>query len=166
MSTDRIILHKDIAPAFLSGLKAALSSMPSDVPLPKVVSVASKARLDAVVAGAISDGANILFGSVPGEDRPTTPTLKAAFPPTIISDMKEDMTFWKEEAFGPLVGCMVVQTEDEAVAVANNTEYGLSAAVFTQDLRRGLAIAKRIESGSVLPHIPQSLARLRAGAFG
>lgn len=145
MSTDRIILHSAIAPAFLAGLKAALSNTPGDVPLPKVVSAASKARLDAVVAGAVSEGANILFGKAPDADAATPPT--AAFVPTVIGDMKEDMSFWNDEAFGPVVGCMVVQSEDEAIAVANKTPYGLSASVFTQDLRRGLAIAKKIESG-------------------
>ncbi|TVY84269.1 Vanillin dehydrogenase [Lachnellula suecica] len=148
MSTDRIILHSEIAPAFLSGLKAALSSMPSDKPLPKVVSAASKARLDAVVAGAVSNGASILFGTLPGADA-SAQASSATFAPTIISEMKSDMPFWNEEAFGPVVGCMVVQSEDEAIAVANKSAYGLSASVFTQDLRRGLRIAKRLESGAV-----------------
>lgn len=147
MSTDRIIVHSDIAPAFLSGLKTALSDMPSDTLLPRVVSATSKARLDNIVANAVSSGAKILFGRDHDVKTATQPTLDASFTPTVIDGVKEDMTFWNEEAFGPVVGCLVVQTEDEAIAIANNTGYGLSAAVFTQDLRRGLSVAKRINSG-------------------
>ena len=57
------------------------------------------------------------------------------------------MDLYHEESFGPMVSLITVQSEEEAVELANDTEYGLSASVFTRDLARGLRIAKLIESG-------------------
>lgn len=145
MATDRIILHTSIASTFLNALKSALS--PSDQPdqqpsLPTLVSIASKQRLQNIVNEAIIQGASPLTGpplEVPG----------AGFVPVILGDVPKDSTFWKEENFGPAVGYLVVDSEEEAVQKANETEYGLSASVFTTDLRKGLAIAKKIKSGWV-----------------
>jgi acyl-CoA reductase-like NAD-dependent aldehyde dehydrogenase len=148
MATDRIILHSAIAPAFLTALKAALSSTPSRSPLPTVVSSTSKERLETIVSEAVSGGAKVLFGSALNPNISSSIGQSAAcFGPTVLGNFAEDTEFWNEEVFGPLVGYKIVQSEDEAVSAANNTGYGLSAAVFTKDLRRGLAVAKRIESG-------------------
>ncbi|OCL10827.1 aldehyde dehydrogenase [Glonium stellatum] len=59
------------------------------------------------------------------------------------------MELYRTESFGPSVSVVVVEDEEEAVQVANDTEYGLSGAVFTRDLARGLRVARRIESGAV-----------------
>jgi len=59
------------------------------------------------------------------------------------------MDLYRTESFGPTVSFIVVDTEEEALRIANDTEYGLSAAVFTEDLRTGLRFAKEIESGAV-----------------
>lgn len=142
MSTDRIILHAAIAPQFLALLRTSLSATPSSQEPPFVVSAASKSRLEALVSDAVSKGALDLTANSP---RGTG--TGAHFAPTIIGDVTSKMGIWNEEAFGPLVGYVIAQTEDEAVEIANSTEYGLSAAVFTQDLRKGFAIARRLESG-------------------
>lgn len=63
------------------------------------------------------------------------------------------MPIWQEEAFAPLAACIIVNSDEEAVDMANRGGYGLSAAVFTEDLRKGLKIAKRLESGLVIPTI-------------
>lgn len=138
MATDRIILHTSIASIFLNALKSALSSPQSA--FPTLVSTASKARLESIVNEAISQGASPLTGpppQVPG----------AGFVPVILGDVPENSAFWKEENFGPAVGYLVVDSEEEAVQKVNETEYGLSASVFTTNLRKGLAIAKKIRSG-------------------
>ncbi|PQE20289.1 aldehyde dehydrogenase family protein [Rutstroemia sp. NJR-2017a BBW] len=68
----------------------------------------------------------------------------------IIGDIQENMKLWQhEEAFGPVAAYSIAQNDDEAVRMANDTEFGLSAAVFTQDLRKGFAIAKQLQSGAV-----------------
>ncbi|RAL65072.1 hypothetical protein DID88_001179 [Monilinia fructigena] len=69
------------------------------------------------------------------------------FTPMIIGDINEDMPLWRDENFGPVVAYRIAKSDEEAIEMANDTEYGLSAAVFTQDLRKGFAIAKQLESG-------------------
>jgi acyl-CoA reductase-like NAD-dependent aldehyde dehydrogenase len=59
------------------------------------------------------------------------------------------MDIYKTESFGPTVSLIPIETEEEALRIANDTEYGLTAAVFTDDLRRGLRLARNIESGAV-----------------
>jgi len=67
----------------------------------------------------------------------------------VLTNVKPNTPFSCEETFGPVVSVIEVANEEEAVAVANDTPYGLSAGVFTRDLAKGLAIAERIESGIV-----------------
>lgn len=59
----------------------------------------------------------------------------------------KDMDIYHEESFGPTVSLITVESEEEAIALANDTEYGLAAAVFTKDLKAGFRVAKAIESG-------------------
>ncbi|KAF2816481.1 aldehyde dehydrogenase family protein [Mytilinidion resinicola] len=147
MGTDRIILHAEIAQPFLAGLKAALTAMSKQpAPLPRVVSSASKDRLQSLVSSALAAGAEMVFRGDTDEVIDKSGTI---FIPAILGGIKDDMEIWTQESFGPVAAYMVVQDEDEAVRLANTTEYGLSAAVFTKDLRKGLAIAKRLESGAV-----------------
>jgi acyl-CoA reductase-like NAD-dependent aldehyde dehydrogenase len=67
--------------------------------------------------------------------------------PVILGGAKEGMRVWQEELFASLAACMTVNNDDEAVTVANRGGYGLSAAIFTEDLRKGLSLAKKLESG-------------------
>ncbi|PIB27566.1 aldehyde dehydrogenase family protein [Maribacter sp. 4G9] len=71
------------------------------------------------------------------------------FPPTIIADVDHDMEVMKEETFGPVAGIMSFKTIDEAITLANDSEYGLAAYVFAGELGRGLRIAEELEAGSV-----------------
>ncbi|KAF7868668.1 hypothetical protein EAF04_005198 [Stromatinia cepivora] len=151
MSTDRIIIHADIADKFLEILKATFSAIASSAPDPPlVVNDAAKARLQGMVSKALSEGASSLLGGTeqlqPKETNGSSPVI---FTPMIIGDIKEDMPLWRDENFGPVVAYRIAKSDEEAIEMANNTEYGLSAAVFTQDLRKGFAIAKQLESGAV-----------------
>jgi succinate-semialdehyde dehydrogenase/glutarate-semialdehyde dehydrogenase len=69
--------------------------------------------------------------------------------PTVVTDVTIDMPVAREEVFGPIAPIIVVKDEDEAVAVANSTEFGLGGSVWTKDLQRGLRVARRIEAGTV-----------------
>ncbi|MBN2790671.1 MAG: NAD-dependent succinate-semialdehyde dehydrogenase [Candidatus Delongbacteria bacterium] len=71
------------------------------------------------------------------------------FSPCVVSNTTEDMKVINEEVFGPIAPIIVVQTEDEAVRIANNTEYGLGAAIFTENIERAERLAKRIQAGTV-----------------
>jgi acyl-CoA reductase-like NAD-dependent aldehyde dehydrogenase len=68
-------------------------------------------------------------------------------PALILGGVKQDMEIWQEENFASVASCMIVESDEEAIRIANSGGYGLSAAVFTEDLRKGLAIARKIQSG-------------------
>ncbi|KAK3191878.1 hypothetical protein K4F52_001921 [Lecanicillium sp. MT-2017a] len=145
MSTDRIIVHTSVAEKFGEALKkAAVQSSNGAAERPTLVSAASKARVQSIVSNALSAGANILLGSA---DEVKDNGVRIT--PVILDKVDKNMAVWNDEAFAPIAACMTVETDDQAVALANQGGYGLSAAVFTEDLRKGLALAKKIESGAV-----------------
>jgi acyl-CoA reductase-like NAD-dependent aldehyde dehydrogenase len=147
MSTDRIILHSRIAPAFIEGMKDALKHSDDNSALPPtLVNAASKARVEAIVQNALASGAHLMHGSF-NETGKTSPVSSIRMPALILGGVKENMTIWQEENFSSVASCMIVENDEEAIRIANTGGYGLSAAVFTEDLRKGLAIARKIQSG-------------------
>jgi acyl-CoA reductase-like NAD-dependent aldehyde dehydrogenase len=146
MSTRRVIVEKSVAREFTekfvkkaSGYKVGNPKEPDTIVGPLI----NRQQLDKVkksVDAAVRDGAKILCGG------------KAEGPcyhPTVLTNVKPGTAFTCEETFGPVVSVIEANNEDEAVAIANETAYGLSAAVFTRDFAKGMAIAERIESGIV-----------------
>jgi acyl-CoA reductase-like NAD-dependent aldehyde dehydrogenase len=73
-----------------------------------------------------------------------------SFVPMILRNANENIEIWKDEVFGPVVPFKMIQSDEEAIRVANDTEYGLSASIFSQDLRKAFSIAERLEAGSVV----------------
>jgi acyl-CoA reductase-like NAD-dependent aldehyde dehydrogenase len=71
----------------------------------------------------------------------------ASAPAMVIDGITADMRLYRDESFGPVVGIIRVRNEEEAIRVANDSDYGLSASVFTRDTARGLKVARRIRSG-------------------
>lgn len=147
MSTDRILIHASIAPRFLTALKSALSTPPSPSSAPPtIVTTSSQSRVQALIASSLSAGSKVLVDSTPNLG--VNAKEKGIFiTPTILTDVKEDMPVWQEEAFAPLAACMIINSDEEAVQVANRSGYGLSASVFTEDLRKGFRLARELESG-------------------
>jgi succinate-semialdehyde dehydrogenase/glutarate-semialdehyde dehydrogenase len=97
------------------------------------------------VMEAVEKGARVLTGGVRRED------LKGYFyEPTVLVDVNHSMLCMREETFGPTLPIMVFETDEEAIKLANDTKYGLTASVWTRDLKRGERVAKKIEAGSVL----------------
>ena len=145
MATDIIMVHKDIATKFAEALKESSSAMQAQSPsLPVVVSSAAASRISDVIEDATKKGGHILSGGLPPSGGKSAQVI-----PTIVSELSKDMKLSKEEAFGPLVGYRIFENENEAVEVANSAGYGLSASIFTRDLRHALALAKKIETGYV-----------------
>jgi acyl-CoA reductase-like NAD-dependent aldehyde dehydrogenase len=143
MATDRILVHEAVAQEFIDTMKASLEHAAVDgSPLPVVATTTSKSRLQEALAEAVSKGASIVCGS---EKQDVVPG--ASFIPTVVQNVDTSTTIWNEENFGPLVTITTVKNSEEAVRLANSSKYGLSAAVFTRDLRKGLALAKQIQSG-------------------
>lgn len=143
MATARIIVHEAVASKFLETVKAILAQKASDSSaLPIVATNASKNRIQGVLQEAISKGASVVAGAgdqniVPGN----------SIIPTILKDVDPATTMWNDETFGPIVAFTTVENEEHAINMANSSEYGLSASVFTQDLRKALAIARQLQSG-------------------
>lgn len=144
MSTRRVIVEKPIAQEFtqkfvkkVSTFKVGNPKEPDTIIGPLI----NKHQFNEVkksVEAAVRDGAKILCGGKSEE---------LCYYPTVLTNVKPGTPFSCEETFGPVVSVIEVKDEEEAVAVANDTPYGLSASVFTRDFAKGLAIAERIESG-------------------
>lgn len=102
------------------------------------------ARTEEHIRDAVEKGARVLYG---GKRRPDLGAL--FFEPTILVDVDHTMRVMTEETFGPVVPIMRVRDADEAIRMANDSEYGLSASIYTRDLKRGEQLARRIEAGDV-----------------
>ena len=146
MSTRRIIIEKPVAGVFTAKLVKRVASLKvgdpkePDTAIGPLINGHQLRQISESVATAVRDGARILCGG-----RAEGP----CFLPTVVAGVRPGSAFSREETFGPVVSIIEVDGPDEAVAVANETMYGLTAAVFTQDLAMGLDVAERIESGIV-----------------
>src|SRR5580658_3737120 len=143
MSTERLVVDVAIADAFVEKLAKRASALPSGDPrghvvLGSLVDMRAAERMDELIADAVGKGAKVVAGG--GRKG----TIVEA---TVIDHVTPQMRIYSEESFGPVKPVVRVNGEEEAVRVANDTEYGLSAAVFSRDVHRALGVAKRIESG-------------------
>lgn len=99
------------------------------------------------IAEGVAEGATLYLG---GERLTTTPLDRGAYlPPTIFTDVDNDMTIAQEEIFGPVAAVIPFAEEDEAVAIANDSTYGLGAGLWTRNLDRALRVTSRLRAGSV-----------------
>ncbi|OOQ89921.1 aldehyde dehydrogenase family protein [Penicillium brasilianum] len=147
MATDRILVHSSIAAQFTNALKTALAAGASASSLPPtLVNVASKVRVQTLISSALASGAHFISGP---KESPLPADAGVRMAPIVLGGVTEDMPLWQEEAFASVAAFMEFETEEEAVRLANGSGYGLSASVFTEDLRKGLAMAKRLQSGAV-----------------
>lgn len=145
MSTERIVVQRSIAPQFRQVLaQTAENIFGQNAAAPVLVAAAAVVKNKKLVADALSKGATILLG-----DANATETNPNSMRPLIVDGVTKDMEMYSTESFGPTVSLIEVDSEEEAVAIANDTEYGLNSAVFTSNLFRGLRVAKQIESGCV-----------------
>ena len=143
MSTERIVVQRGIADQFRQKIaENAEKLFGKDAPALVLVNAAAVTKNKKLVSDAVSRGANVLFG-----DANANESVSTCMRPVIVDGVTKEMDLYATESFGPTVSLIVVDTEDEAIAVANDTEYGLTAAVYTQNLFRGLRVAKQIESG-------------------
>jgi acyl-CoA reductase-like NAD-dependent aldehyde dehydrogenase len=146
MSARRIIVERPIADAFIDrlvqktkGLKAGDPSE-HDTIIGPLISPDALATVRGRVDKAVADGARVLAG---GE------TVGACYQATLLTDVAADSEFAQVETFGPVATISIVESADEAVSLANETSYGLSAGILTGDNDRGLALAEGIEAGIV-----------------
>lgn len=143
MSTERVIVHEGIADAFVAAFAAKAKALPAGNPREQVVlgalvTQAAAEKMDALIADATGKGGNVIAGG--GRDG----TIVEA---TLIDNVTSDMRIYSEESFGPVKSIIRVASDAEAIRVANDTEYGLSAAVYGSDIQRAMAVADQIDSG-------------------
>ncbi|KAK5048711.1 hypothetical protein LTR84_005803 [Exophiala bonariae] len=147
MSTERILVNSKVLPQFRQAFKEAINTVFSEQGQGVAGQLFSKLPVEnnkKLVADAISKGATTLYGD-PNYNEPSETKMR----PLVLESVKPTMDIYYNESFGPSSSLIVTQSDEEAVAIANDTVYGLSAAVFTENLRRGLRIARRLESGAV-----------------
>lgn len=145
MCTERIIVHSSVVDKFKSAFQKYLDQHYADPQgLILVNEIAVKKNKD-LIQDAVAKGAKIVYG----DGDTSTVDKKTAMKPVVVENVNQDMDIYHLESFGPTVSIYVVDSDEEAIALANDTDYGLAAAVFTEDLRKGLHIAKQIQSGAV-----------------
>jgi len=144
MSTERIIVQGGIGDAFVEKFAAKAAALPAgdprsdDVVLGSVVGPETVARIRELTGDAVAKGAKLVVaGKANG-------TIMSA---TVLDDVTRDMRIYSEESFGPIVCVIRVKDDAEAIKSANDSEYGLTSSVFSENIRRALKIAKRIDAG-------------------
>jgi acyl-CoA reductase-like NAD-dependent aldehyde dehydrogenase len=144
MSTERIIVHADVAESFKKAFGPTVNQVFGETQSMMLISDVPVRRNRNLLEDAISKGAVVIHGDAHHSD-----DTKAAMRPVIIENVTRDMEIYHCESFGPTVSLYIVKSDAEAIELANDTDYGLAAAVYTEDLRRGLRLAKKIKSGAV-----------------
>lgn len=150
-ATSRLLVHENIAAKFVEKLIQWSKSIKISDPLEEgcrlgaIVSEGQYEKILNFISTAKSEGATILYGGV----RPQH--LKKGFfiEPTIITDVSTSMQIWREEVFGPVLCVKTFATEEEAIQLANDTHYGLGAAVVSKDLERCERLTKVLQAGVV-----------------
>ncbi|CAI9112536.1 OLC1v1012997C2 [Oldenlandia corymbosa var. corymbosa] len=150
-ATSRLIVHESIAPEFLEKMVKWCQNIKISDPLEEgcrlgpVVSGGQYEKIMNFISTAKKEGATILYGG----ERPKNLQKGYFVQPTIITDVKQSMQIWREEVFGPVLCVKTFLTEEEAIELANDTHYGLGAAVLSDDLERCDRLAKAFQSGIV-----------------
>jgi acyl-CoA reductase-like NAD-dependent aldehyde dehydrogenase len=140
----RILVERSAYDEFVGRLETAVRAMKvvdparDDSEMGPMVSARQRDSVQAYI-----DGSSVAFqGDAPGGDG-------YWLPPTVVESTSTDEPVWREEVFGPVVAVMAFDTEEEAVALANDTEYGLSGSIYTRDLGRALRVSRAVESGNL-----------------
>lgn len=143
MATERIIVHSSVASDFSQALKKATAEIyPQSAPASILITPVGVQKNKKLVSQALSKGASLIAGDINAEESSNT-----RMRPIIVEKVTPEMDLFYQESFGPTVSLFTFEDEEEAIKLANDTEYGLSAAVFTTNLAAGFRVAKQIESG-------------------
>jgi acyl-CoA reductase-like NAD-dependent aldehyde dehydrogenase len=118
----------------------------ADTNLGPLVSAAQRERVRGYITRGVAEGARLVCGGAePPDDQPRGYFVR----PTVFSDVTPDMTIAREEIFGPVLAILPYDDEDDAVRIANDTEYGLAGGVWSGDRDRAIRVARRLRTGQV-----------------
>ncbi len=146
ISTQRILVHRKAYADFLSALKPRVEAikvgppLADDTKMSAMITVGDAQRVESWVKEAVSGGARVVTG---GERQ------GGVFAPTVVADVDPKMRISREELFGPAVAVTPVDSVDEAIALANDSQYGLGAGIFTRDVSTAWRFAREVQCGTV-----------------
>lgn len=146
IAAKRFIVEQPIAEKFIEAFRKEVSAMKSGDPMKEDTQVGPLARVDLAESlekqlnQSLEQGATLVCGGNRKD---------AYFEPTVLKDVKPGMTAFEEELFGPVAPIIVAQNEDEAMELANATEFGLGATIITNDYQKALELGKRVDDGAV-----------------
>ncbi|MCI5075227.1 aldehyde dehydrogenase family protein [Oricola sp.] len=151
-SSSRIIVHEDIADAFIARVVELSRDVAFGDPLDPATQVGAivtpehQAKIDTYVRQAVAEGANVCLGggvlSVPGLDG-------QFYQPTVIAGVRPEMAIAREEVFGPVLSVLTFKNADDAIALANDASYGLSAGIWSDNVHTCLDFARRTRAGTI-----------------
>jgi acyl-CoA reductase-like NAD-dependent aldehyde dehydrogenase len=145
MSADRVIVHESLSDEFTERLAAKASVLPTGDPrsegtlIGPLISERAAARVESLVEEAVAGGASLRAGGGKANG--------ALYPPSVLADVSRELPIWHEEIFGPVCTVHTFADDAEAIAAANDTSYGLTAGIITDDAGHGFEVASRIRTG-------------------
>ncbi|HWI22150.1 MAG TPA: aldehyde dehydrogenase family protein [Baekduia sp.] len=144
MAVGRHLVHEKVADEYLEKLAASATNMPvgnpatDNVGLGPLINASQFEKVSSIVADSVAQGAEVRAG---GEGQ------APFFPATVLAAMTPEMRGWREEIFGPVAPVMTFSDDDEVIALANDTEYGLSTGIITGSVSRGRQIVSQLRTG-------------------
>jgi aldehyde dehydrogenase (NAD+) len=140
-------IHDEVVDRLVEAARALKIGDPTDpeVQMGPLISAAQLKRVQAHVDRALDDGAKVVTGG----GRPAGLDTGFYFEPTILTEVTPDATIAQEEVFGPVLSVLRYGDDDDAVTIANNSQYGLSGAVWGTDVDRAVAVARRVRTGQI-----------------
>jgi succinate-semialdehyde dehydrogenase / glutarate-semialdehyde dehydrogenase len=148
-AANRFLVQRGIAPEFGRRLAQAMGALrvgpglADGVQLGPLINASGRDKVAELVSGAVQEGARVAIGGAV----PEGPGF--FYPPTVLVDVPATASILREEIFGPVAPVVTFDTDAEAIALANDTEYGLVAYIYTGDLARGLRVSEAVESGMI-----------------